>query len=62
MYLPICNRRTVAEIQGRVIEQGKRNMFSWIFYSENDADAIATWKQDLNKIRQIFNVRSDGHV
>ena len=52
------NRRTVAEIQGRVVKKATRNPVSRFFRSKNDKDAIAAWRQDLNRILQIFNVRS----
>ena len=52
------NRRTVAGIQNKVIEKGKRNVASQVFHSKNDKDAIAAWRQDLIRILQIFNVRS----
>ena len=48
----------MAGIQNKVIEKGKRNAASQVFYSKNDKDAIAGWKQDLNRILQIFTVRS----
>jgi hypothetical protein len=56
------NRRTVAEIQGRVVKKGKRNPISRFLSSKNDKDAIAAWRQDLNRILHIFNVRSAGPV
>ena len=52
------NRRTMAEIQGKVVKQGKRNPVSLLFHSKNDKDAIVAWKQDLKRIFRIFNVRS----
>ena len=54
--------RTVAEIQGKVVKQGKRNPVSRMFHSKNDKDAIAAWKQDLSRILHIFNVRSVSSV
>jgi hypothetical protein len=51
------DRRTVAEIQGKVDKKGKRNTVSRLFGSKNDKDAIASWRQDLNRILHIFNVR-----
>jgi hypothetical protein len=56
------NRRTVAEIQGKVVKRGKRNQISRFLSSKNDKDAIAAWRQDLNRILHIFNVRSLGPV
>jgi hypothetical protein len=52
----------VADIQGKVVETGKRNPVSRLFGSKNDKDAITAWKQDLSRILQIFNVRSVGSV
>jgi hypothetical protein len=54
------NRRTLAEIQGKVVKRGKRNHVSRLFHAKNDKEAIAAWRQDLNKILHIFNVRSVG--
>jgi len=56
------NCRTVAEIQKKIVEKGKRNMASRLFRAKNDKDIIATWKQDLIRILHIFNVRSAGSV
>ena len=47
----------MAEIQRRIVEQGKRGAISRYFHAKNDKDKIATWKSDLNRILQIFNVR-----
>jgi hypothetical protein len=47
----------VTEIQGRVVKKGKRHAVSRLFHGKNDKDAIATWRQDLNRILHIFNVR-----
>jgi hypothetical protein len=52
----------VAEIQGKVVKKGKRNPVSQLFGSKNDKDAIASWRQDLNRILHIFNVRSTNPV
>ena len=51
------DRRTVAEMQRKAIKQGKRNAASRLFHAKLDKDTIAGWKQDLNKILQISNVR-----
>ena len=48
----------MAEIQGRVIEQAKRNAISRHLHAKNDKEKIAAWKSDLNRILQVFNVRS----
>jgi hypothetical protein len=52
------NRRTLAEIQSKVIEKGKRNVVSRLFHVKSDKETIAAWKSDLNKILLVFNVRS----
>ena len=61
------NHRTVAGIQNRVIEKGKRNVVSRVFHSvfhskSVDNDDIASWREDLNRVRQIFTVRSISHI
>ena len=52
------NRRTVAEIQRKVVKRSKRNVISRLFYAKNDQGAITAWRLDLNRILHIFNVRS----
>jgi len=52
------NRRAVAEIQRSVIERGKRNVVSRHFHAKNDKETIAGWRQDLDRILRVFNVRS----
>jgi hypothetical protein len=52
------NRRTLAEIQSKVIEKSKRNVVSRLFHARSDKETIAAWKSDLNKILLIFNVSS----
>ena len=54
------NRRTVAEIQGNVVKQGKRNAVSRLLHSKHGKGAFAAWKQDLNRILHVFNVRSES--
>jgi hypothetical protein len=53
---PDC--RTVAEIQGKVIKQSKRNAFSRLLHAKNDKETIAGWKSELNRILHVFTVRS----
>jgi len=48
----------VGEIQERVIKQAKRNVISRHLHAQNDKEKIAAWKSDLNRILQVFNVRS----
>ena len=50
----------MADIQGRVDKKNSRNVFSRIFHAQNDKDTIAAWQADLNRLLQIFNVRSVG--
>ena len=50
------------EIQDRITEKGKRNLFSRLVHAKNDKETIATWNSDLNGILRIFNVRSAGSV
>ena len=51
------NHRTVANIQGRVIKLGKRNPVSQLFHAKSDKEALAAWRQELNSVLHIFNVR-----
>ena len=48
----------MAEIQGKVVKQGKRNVISQHFHAKNDKDKITAWRLDLERILQVFNVRS----
>ena len=52
------DRRTVAEIQRKVIKRSGRHSVSRFLHSRDDKDAIAAWKSDLNRILIVFNVRS----
>ena len=54
----ISNRRTVADIQKKVIKQSGRHAVSRFLRAGNDKDAIAAWKSDLNRILHVFNVCS----
>jgi len=54
------NRRTVAEIQARIVEKRERGLLSRLAHAKNDKEAIAAWKLDLIRILQVFNVRSAG--
>ena len=51
----------MVEIQRKIVKQGNRNAVSRL-YAKNDKDAIVAWRQDLNRILHIFNVRSVGLV
>ena len=52
------DRRTVAEIQEKVLKRSGRGSVSRFFHSRDDKDAIVAWKSDLNRILHVFNVRS----
>ena len=52
------NRRTVAEIQGKIVDQGEQHAVSRALYAKSNKDTIAAWRQDLHRILHIFNVRS----
>ena len=60
--LPITfpNRRTVAEIQANINEKRERNLLSRLVNAKNDKEVMAGWRSDLNRILQVFNVRSVG--
>ena len=50
----------MVDIQRRVDEKYSRDTFSGIFYTQNDKNTIAAWKDDLDRLLHIFNVRSVG--
>ena len=52
------DRRTVAEIQEKVLRRSGRGRAFRFLHSRNDKDVIAAWKSDLDRILQVFNVRS----
>jgi len=56
------DRRTVTEIQIKIIEKKERNLLSQLAHAKNDKETIAAWKLDLIRILQVFNVRSVGPV
>ena len=56
------NRRTVAEIQRKIVNQGGRNAASRLFHAKNNKEMIATWRSDLDTVLHVFNVRSVGSV
>ena len=51
-------RRTVADIERRLVKWGKRNPISRRLCAKNDKETIATWKLNLDRLLQVFNVRS----
>jgi len=52
----------MAEIQGRIVEKRERGIFSRLAHAKNDKETIATWRFDLIRILQVFNVRSASSV
>jgi len=48
----------VAEIEQKIIKQGRRNVNSRYLHAKDDREKIAAWRSDLDKILQVFNVRS----
>jgi len=50
----------MAEIQRRIVEKRERGLFSQLAHAKNDKETIATWKMDLIRILQVFNVCSVG--
>ena len=51
-------RRTVAEIRRKIIKQGKQNVVSPPIYSEKDREMMTAWRSALDRILDVFNVRS----
>ena len=49
--------RTVSEIQRKITRQGKRRAVVRAFQAKSDRSMIAEWRQDLNRILHVFNVR-----
>jgi len=48
----------VADIQRNLVEWNKRNAISRRYHVKDDKKMITTWKLDLEKILQVFRVRS----
>ena len=48
----------MADIQKNVAKWVKRNPVSRHFNAKKDKEAIVVWRMDLEKILQVFNVRS----
>jgi hypothetical protein len=51
----VLDRRTVGEIQTKVIEQSGRNVVSRFFHAKDDKETIAGWKTELNRILRVFS-------
>ena len=47
----------MADIQEKLVKWDKRNTISRHFRAKDDKKTIATWKLDLDKVLQVFNVR-----
>ena len=52
------DRRTIAEIQEKVAEKGRRSVPSRLVHAKSDKDLISSWKSDLDRILRVFTVRS----
>jgi len=50
------DRRTVTEIQEKIVKLGKRNTISRFLHTKDDEKTIAIWKAELARILQVFNV------
>ena len=48
----------MSDIERNIIKRGQRNVLSRLFRARDDEKAIAAWKLGLDKIRQVFEVRS----
>jgi len=48
----------VADIHKKLVKWDGRNMISRRFHEKDDKETIATWRLDLDKILQVFCVRS----
>jgi len=46
----------VTEIQEKIVKWGKRNAISQFLHTKNDEKMIATWRLELTRILQVFNV------
>jgi hypothetical protein len=52
------NPRAVANIQRKLVKWAKRNAISRRLHAKSDKERITTWRSDLDKILQVFKVRS----
>ena len=48
----------MAEIERNIIKQEKRNVTSGYLDAKDDGEKVVAWRLDLDKILQVFNVRS----
>jgi len=44
-------------MQKKIVKWGKRSPASRLLHAKDDKKVIATWRLDLTKILQVFNVR-----
>ena len=49
-------------IEGNIIKQGKRNGISQRLHAKSDKEKVAAWGSDLDKMLQVFNVRSVASI
>jgi len=56
------NPSAVAEIQRTLVKRGKRNPVSRLIHAKNNKNVITIWRLDLDRILQVFNVRSATSV
>jgi hypothetical protein len=47
----------VTKIHRKVVKQGKRNAVYRFILAKGDKEKIVSWKQDLARVLQVFNVR-----
>jgi len=52
----------VTDIQEKLAKWVKRNAVSRRFHAKKDKERIAAWRMDLDKILEVFNVRSIAWV
>ena len=46
----------MTEIQEKIVKWGKRNALSQFLHTKNDEKTIATWRLELTRVLQVFNV------
>ena len=50
--------RAATDIQENAIKKSRRGHVSRLFFTKDDKDKIVAWKVELDRILQVFNVRS----
>ena len=48
----------IAEIERKIVKRSQRNRISRAFHANEDKSAIIAWNRNLDRILQIFSVRS----